>query len=285
MQTEQSITHAQEVMRMIEPVPSAEPVVPPDISHLVIDDGAPVDGLISEREMRLLTRSLYASWDGNGRDFAVFANVGLFYELNEPPIVPDIMLSLDVKAPAQVLDKRQNSYFAWEYGKVPDVAIEVVSNRYGGEIEKLEKYARAGVALVVVFDPDHWLSDEVVRIWQLAGGTYLPMILPEGALLPGIGLGLKLWTATFEDVTTTWLRWCDADGCIIPTGQERAAMEKHRANAEAQRAETERQRAEIESQRADAARLEADEARQKAEEAEARTQRLLERLRSLGEDA
>jgi hypothetical protein len=67
-----------------------------------------------------------------------------------------------------------------------------------------------------------------------------------GALvwLETVGLGLTLWEGCFGDaVTRLWLRWCDAQGQVIPTGTEGQSLEHQRAETERQRAETERQRA------------------------------------------
>ncbi|MCX7938354.1 MAG: hypothetical protein N2545_02805 [Thermoflexales bacterium] len=57
-------------------------------------------------------------------------------------------------------------------------------------------------------------------------------------------LGVTLWRGTYEEREDTWLRWCDRDGVLIPTGVERAETERQRAEAERQRAEAERARAE-----------------------------------------
>ena len=56
-----------------------------------------------------------------------------------------------------------------------------------------------------------------------------------------------------------WLRWCDREGNVIPTGAELAEAERARAEAERQRAEEEQRRAEAERARAErlAARLRA----------------------------
>ncbi|MBI4770116.1 MAG: Uma2 family endonuclease, partial [Chloroflexi bacterium] len=83
----------------------------------------------------MLTEPLYSSWSGpgEGRRFLAAANVGVFSSVRHPPLVPDAFLSLDVEAPADLWPKRNRSYFLWEYGKPPDVVIEVVSNREGHE--------------------------------------------------------------------------------------------------------------------------------------------------------
>lgn len=235
---------------MIEPVPSVDYVEPPDVSQLVTEDGAPVESIFQERQMRLLTESLYATWNANGRPFAAFADVGIFYGIHDPPIVPDVFVSLDVKIPANVQEKRHRSYMLWEYGKPPDVAIEVVSNRMGGEEEKLDVYARVGVPYVAIFDPFTLLSPLVLRLWQRHGNVYVEMVPTQP--IPSVGLGFTLWTGIYEGMEATWLRWNDESGRLLPTG-----VEEH------ERAEAERQR---------------------ADEAEARTERLIARLRELGAD-
>ncbi|MFQ3684434.1 MAG: Uma2 family endonuclease, partial [Roseiflexus sp.] len=77
--------------------------------------------------------------------------------------------------------------------------------------------------------------------YELRARTYTPC---AGALLRDVGLGVRLWEGVYEEVAAQWLRWCDADGNLIPTGAELAAQEHARAEAERQRAEAERQRAE-----------------------------------------
>ena len=69
---------------LLEPVLSVET---PDIRHIVTEDDRPVDNIFSEKQQRLLTESLYSSWDGpgEGRPFLALANVGLFYAVHRPP--------------------------------------------------------------------------------------------------------------------------------------------------------------------------------------------------------
>ena len=71
----------------------------PDVESLVIEDGVPVETIFAEKQYRLLTEPLYTSWPGpgEGRPFVVLANVGLFFAMDQPPLAPDVMLSLDVQ--------------------------------------------------------------------------------------------------------------------------------------------------------------------------------------------
>lgn len=204
--------------------------VRPGVEHLVTEDDTPVDNLFSEKQQRLLTEPLYASWPGpgEGRPFLAMANVGLFYSVEQAPFVPDMLLSLDVDCPADLWVKSHRSYFTWLYGKPPDVVVEIVSNREGGEdVDKLDGYARIRIPYYAIFDPEQLLSDDVLRVYELRRLHY--RALGESLLLPGIGLGLQLWRGAYEGHDNSWLRWVDANGQLIPTGGERAQQAEQRA--------------------------------------------------------
>jgi hypothetical protein len=248
-----------------------------DISHLVIEDDTPVDNFQSAQQQRLLVEPLCSS-EALPRPFLADANVGLFYKLYGDPIVPDALLSLGVQRAEDYAERRNRSYFVWEFGKVPEVCIEIVSNQEGNELmldrasqrqgktqSKKEIYAQIGVNYYVVFDPLRQIQDAdrmdgaLLRVWTISPVGYEELTPAEGIVAPGqsvwlegVGIGLTLWEGRFEeDVTRLWLRWCNVEGRVIPTGAEGQAIERQRAEAERQRAEAERQRAEAERQRAE----------------------------------
>ena len=230
----------------------------PDISHIETENDDPVDNIFSEKQQRLLTRSLYASWRGGAeeRSFVAMANVGLFYAIHQPAIVPDVLVSLDVELPEDVWEKAHRSYMVWVYGKTPEVVVEVVSNRKGGEADdKVALYARIGIPYYVIFDPDEQLGGEKLRLLELHGRNYSER---EDSWLPELELGLMLWNGDFEEMGATWLRWCDEEGRPLLTGIERAEREQSRAEESQRRADEERQRADEEQQRADEERQRAD---------------------------
>ena len=217
------------------------PDLRPCLDNLVTEDDTRVDNMFSEKQQRLLTEPLYSSWDV-GRLFLAAANVGLFYAVRQPPLVPDALLSLDVEITGDWLAKEHRSYFLWEFGKAPEAVVEIVSNTEGGETtDKMLKYAQIGILYYAIYDPALAVQPEPLRIFVLRDKSYEPC---PGQWLPVLGLGLSLWHGRFENWETVWLRWCDRDGRPIPTGTERADQER-------QRAEEERQRAEEESLRAD----------------------------------
>jgi hypothetical protein len=219
-----------------------------EVSHLITEDDEPVDNIFSEKQQRLLVEPLQSSWRPE-ITFVALANVGLFHALRQPPVVPDMLLSLDVQLPDELWEKHHRSYFIWEYGKPPDAVVEVVSNTEGGEADrKWRHYARIGITYYAIFDPQHFIQDEVLQLYELVGGRY---ILKPSPFLEQVGLGLTVWEGAFEQRWDHWLRWCDQDGAVIPTGYESMQRERQRAEQEHQRAEQEQQRAEQEHQRAE----------------------------------
>jgi Uma2 family endonuclease len=208
----------------------------PDVSHLVTEDDEPLDNLPSEKQQRLLTETLYSSWNGaSNQGFLVAANVGLYASSKQPPLVPDIFLSLDVQVAENWWEKRHRSYFFWEFGKPPEVVIEIVSNREGNETgRKFIDYARMRVMYYVIFDPNRQLGNEILQIYELRGRQYSPS---SEQWLSEVELGLCLWEGVYENKREVWLRWCDADGNLILTGMERAEQERQAKEIALQRAE------------------------------------------------
>jgi Uma2 family endonuclease len=199
----------------------------PNVEDLVIEDDKPVDNLFVEREYRLLTEPLYISWRSPRGNFLAVANVGLFFAFREPPLVPDVMLSLDVPASRDLMKKENRSYFLWVVGKPPDVVIEIVSDLRGGEeTDKMIAYARLGITYYVIFDPFNRLHHGLLRAFALRDGVYQPI---EPLWFEHVCLGLTFWEGEYLGEQGRWLRWCDRGGVVLPTGQERAEQEKQRA--------------------------------------------------------
>jgi Uma2 family endonuclease len=260
-----------------------------DISHLVIEDDKPVDNFQSAQQQRLFVDAICSS-KAVPKPFLAEANVGLFNYIKSQAIVPDMLLSLGVQRAEDWTSRNARSYMIWELGKAPDVCIEIVSNKEGDEVglsqrskqkgktfTKKDRYALIGIPYYVVFDPLQQLQNAaemngaLVRVWTLASGRYVELTPVKGLKNVGdmiwletVGLGLTLWEGCFEDdLSRLWLRWCDRNGQVLPTGAEGMELERQRTNVETVRAEAEKERAEAEKLRAD---------------------RLAEKLRALGID-
>ncbi len=247
------------------------------MAHLVTEDDTPVDNIFSERQQHLLPDVLHTSWP-EGKPFVALSNVGLFTSITEQAIVPDFMLSLGVEPRPVSPRKADKSYMTWIYGKSPDLVVEIISNRKGGELSRKKlSYAKAGITYYVVFDPFLILGKpnrkRELRIFVLSDGRYIEAT--SAHWLPAVGLGLTLWEGVVGDISARWLRFVDAEGRVLRSGQERAEEEHQRAEEERQRADEERQRADEERRRAEDAKREANQER-------AENERLRQKLRELG---
>ncbi len=222
-----------------------EEIVAPDISHIVIEDDTPVDNFQSEKQQRLLVEPLYSSWSP-GNSYIAAANVGIFSADDQEGIAPDVFLSLDVSMPGDWSQKQNRSYLVWRFGKFPEVVIEIVSNRKGNELVtnsdklcKKDAYARMGVAYYAVFDPLQQIQDSdqmngaLLKVFVLTGKHYIELAHPFW--MEDVALGLTLWEGEFEGVEERWLRWCDHDGRVIPTGAEGREIQRQRAERLAER--------------------------------------------------
>ncbi|MBX3227574.1 MAG: Uma2 family endonuclease [Labilithrix sp.] len=199
---------------------SQPPFPRPDVSHLITEDGAPVDSFFAEKEMRLLTQPLAAWRHPEGRRLIAAANVGVFAVMKNPALVPDVFVSFDVDPPPLSGPERLNSYFIWEFGKPPDIVIEIVSDKEGGELsDKLRAYERMRVTHYVVFDPLNRISEEELLAFSLHDGVY---VRRDDLRFAAEGLALTFWTGEFESARERWLRWTDLDGKLIPTLEEHA---------------------------------------------------------------
>ncbi|MGH9841967.1 MAG: Uma2 family endonuclease [Blastocatellia bacterium] len=150
------------------------------VESLVTEDDEPVDQFTSANR-DLLISVLYTSWVppvepaiGRPRQFFACGNVGVFPCVRQPPLVPDLLLSMDVKVEGSLHDKRNAAYFLWEFGKPPDVVVEIVDDEKGEELNLIMgAYERIRVTYYVVYDPRQLLSNERLQVFELRGGEVL----------------------------------------------------------------------------------------------------------------
>ena len=119
--------------------------------------------------------------------------------------------------------------FVLHLGVTPEVVVEIVSNTEGGEEAldgKLGIYGRMKVEHYVVYDPGQQIGGEPLCVYALERGR---LVRTNETWFDDIGLGVTLWRRQYRGYEDTWLRWCDRDGAVIPTGEERAEAAKERA--------------------------------------------------------
>jgi Uma2 family endonuclease len=281
----------------------------PDVSHLITEDDTPVDNLFSEKQQRLLTEPLYTSWQPRRKDapnniqqdetqqdepkgeskselntvprlFLAMANVGLYYGVRQDPIVPDVMVSLDVQAPADWWEKYNRCYMVWEFGKVPEIVLEIVSNLQGEELgKKLHRYEQIGVPYYAVFDPAGHYGGQRLRLFHRNGSVLQEVERIDPNAFP---LALTVWEGEYEGATAEWLRWADHDGNLILTGSERVKEEQQRVKEAQQRVKEEQQRANEAEQRMNDAQQQVESAESALAQERLANERLAAKLRELG---
>ncbi|WP_017323922.1 Uma2 family endonuclease [Synechococcus sp. PCC 7336] len=236
----------------------------PTQDELPETDFAPVDSELQTLVASLLGDILAWHWRDRS-DWFWGINLGVYYKLNTPAIVPDGFLSLGVEQ-FDRSDGRQ-SYVVWHEGALPLLVVEYVSRSYGQEYgSKLADYASIGVLYYVIYNPVYCRRKrrQPLEIYRLEGDRY---VLLEGdpVWLPEIGLGLGREFGTYRNCQREWLYWYDREGNRLTAPAEVAERENLRAEQEALRAE-QALRAQQASQRAEREALrQAQQASQRAE--------------------
>jgi hypothetical protein len=152
----------------------------------------------------------------------------------------------------------RRSYTPHAEGDVPTLVMEFLSETEGSEYSinphypygKWYFYERIlQVPLYAIFHPPSGHLD----LFRLINGQYVEQSADAQSRywIEELHLFLGVWSGKKAEMTTTWLRWWDADGNLLLWGSEQVAQERQRAEQERQRAEQERQRAEQERQRAE----------------------------------
>lgn len=248
----------------------------PDHTQLPCEDGSFVKNFQEHPQSILLTDSLssvLARLHPEG-DYAIGQDNGIYWRETDPPErgaeAPDWFYVAGV--PARLDGKIRRSYVLWKEKKIPAIALEFASGNGSEERDRTPLVDRAN-GREVKKPGKFWVYEQIVRIpyygifsirrdelemYRLTDGAYQPTI-PDASgryEIAPLQVSLGLWRGNYQNQHQTWLRWWDAAGNLLPTGQERAEMERQKAEAE----------------------------RQRADAAEERARRLAERLRALGID-
>ncbi|BAU11914.1 hypothetical protein LEP3755_24380 [Leptolyngbya sp. NIES-3755] len=212
----------------------------------------------------ILLRAILALLWAERNDWFFGINLGLYYDSKQPAIGPDAFLSLGVPR-VRASGKLRLSYLLWEEGVMPQWALEVVSQKYGGEYDdKMQDYENLGVLYYTVYNPNHWRRDrhEPFEVYRLTNGEYVRQT-GNSIWMPEIGLGIGVESGTHEGITQDWLYWYDEQGNRYPAPEDAIALERNRAELAEQQLRV---------------------AEQQLEEERRSRQALLEKLRQIGID-
>ncbi len=213
----------------------------PSSEELPDSDDTPVNNQLQHLIPTLLEAILALIWSER-QDWYFGVDMGIYYDENEPAIVPDGFLSLGVQ---RFIDELLRlSYVLWEEQKVPTLVLEVVSQKYRGEYSsKKQMYADLGVLYYAVYNPRRRRKPPL-EVYRLEQGKYV-LLSGNPIWLPEINLGLGHQIGTYQGMTREWLYWYDEQGQKLLTPEERIQTAEQRALTEQQLRLAAEQKAEI----------------------------------------
>jgi Uma2 family endonuclease len=205
----------------------------PSAEELPDSDDTPVDNELQELIPGLLKAILLILW-AERLDWFFGINMGIYYDPDQPAIVPDAFLSLGVE---RFYDQElRPSYVLWDENVVPILALEVVSQTYRKEYTtKLSQYEELGILYYVIYAPRRRRKPRL-EVHKLVNGKY-ELQTGNPVWLTEIGLGIGCERGNYSGVTREWLYWYNDQGQRYPTPQEQILQAAQRAQQAEQRAE------------------------------------------------
>ncbi len=200
---------------------------------------------------QLLSRTLRLSCYG-GQELYTASDLNLYYDLAHPlwHKRPDWFVAVGV--PRLYEGKRDRaSYVIWQEKISPTVIVELLSP--GTESEDLGRFApkpaleqtspNTPPAKFHVYEQilkvPHYVvfnrRDSSLRYFRLSGAAYQEQRVAETnpwIWIPELEIGLAIWQGVFEGLPQAWLRWCDADGMLLPTDTEAALQQRNQAESQ-----------------------------------------------------
>lgn len=199
-----------------ESLPSAEELPDSNEAH--------IDNELQELMPGLLKAVLLTHWSER-MDWFFGINMGIYYDPDEPPIVPNSFLSLGVE---RFYDEElRPSYALWDEN-VPVLVLEIVSSTYREEYcAKKDEYESLGVLYYVVYS--QWRRcNPRLEVCKLVDGKYV-LQKDNPVWMPEIGLGIGCERGNYAGVTREWLYWYNQDQQRYPTPQEQVKIAEQRA--------------------------------------------------------
>ncbi|MEL6457393.1 MAG: Uma2 family endonuclease [Cyanobacteria bacterium J06621_15] len=230
----------------------------PDHTQLPESDGTFVKNWQEHPQSILLTDSIEPILEQlhPENNFCIGQDLGIYWRLTEPPekgaeapdwfYVPNVPPTLD--------GKTRRSYVLWKEYVAPLIVIEFVSGDGDEERDKNPPFQEGKVgkfwvyeqAIRVPYYAIYEVKKEQVEVYHLVYNTYQKLAPNERGhyLIEPMQVELGIWQGLYQNAELPWLRWWDAEGNLLLTGDERAKIERDRAEFERQRAEDERQKRE-----------------------------------------
>lgn len=189
----------------------------PSAEDLPDSDDTPVDNELQDLVPHLLKTILAVIWSER-MDWFFGVDMGIYYALDQPAIVPDGFLSIGV--PRVIDSDLRLSYVLWEEQILPKMVLEVVSQTRRGEYtEKKDFYAEIGILYYVIYNPLRKRKPRL-EVYQLIKGQYT-LLEGEPIWLTELGLGIGREQGLYQGINREWLYWYDQNGKRYLTPEEK----------------------------------------------------------------
>lgn len=198
----------------------------PSSEELPDSDDTPVDNELQDLIPGLLKAILALEWKDRW-DWFFGVDMGVYYDPDQPAIVPDGFLSLGVE---RFIDEDLRlSYVLWEERKAPILVLEVVSQKYRREYSsKKQMYAHLGVLYYAVYSSRRRKKPRL-EVYHLVNQEYVLQPQTNPFWLPEIGLGIGRDRGNYQRMTREWLYWYNEQGQRLLTPEERILQAEERA--------------------------------------------------------
>lgn len=240
----------------------------PDHTQLPESDGTFVKNFQEHPQSLLLTDSITPVLQQLHPDaqYCIGQDCGIYWRLTEPPergaeapdwfYVPNVPPTLD--------GQLRRSYVLWQEIVSPLIVLEFVSGSGQEERDQTPFEGKFWVyeqAIRVPFYGIYEVTKASIEVYHLVEGHYhlLPTNKAGHYAIPPLGVELGIWQGNYQNANLPWLRWWDAQGALLLTGEERAEQERQRAEQAETLLEQERRRSQQLAERLRALGLNPDE--------------------------
>ena len=163
--------------------------------------------------------------------------------------------------------RMRKSYVVWQEGKIPNIVIELLSDK----TREFDKNGKKQTYQDMLRVPEYFWYDPLSQEWagfELHESLYQPIQPDEQGRLISKQLGLALVQreGTYQNLGGTWLRFETLDGDLLPSAEEMALSAQRETEAALRKTEAAQREAEAAQREAEAARQEKQNAQQQAAE-------------------